>query len=182
MGECLPKEAMQKDGLERWTSGLIVIAVLAMGLTGCASVPEKQRMVVPPRDPGFSFTRASEGSLEQFALGPTDDEKWRSFKPKMLRKYDGNGDGNLTPEEERKMRQDFFARRKRFIEKHDQDKSTTFSKREYEYQQYLMYQRRLKFMKKFDANNNGRLDQAETEAMRAELSKRQDSFFQNFEK
>jgi hypothetical protein len=101
--------------------------------------------------------------------GPKRGERQRPAgppPPEVLEKFDKDGDGKLSPEEEKAAREAARERmeqqRKEMLEKFDKDKDGKLSPEE---RKAAQEHRRAEMLKKFDKNGDGELSDEERAAM-----------------
>ncbi len=98
--------------------------------------------------------------------GP-DGPRGERFRKRMLRQFDKNGDGKLSPAERREMRAMMRLRRRQMLKKFDTNKDGRLDQTERQAMRAQRRARRQRMLKKFDKNNDGKLDRSERVAMRA---------------
>jgi hypothetical protein len=136
----------------------------------------------PKRNQKFDFETATEGKVEDFAQGETLAQRQEHFHAAMIKKYNKDGSGHLSPDEETRMLQDFNAKQMLIIQRYDWKEHDELSEERIKYMENVLYQKRLEFMKSFDLEKNGYLNPAETKTMRAELQKRRENFVDTFDR
>lgn len=137
---------------------------------------------IPKPSPGFSFSRATSGRVEDFAYGESPAEVKGRHQSAMLRKYDRDGDGKLSEREKTRQVQDHYVHHKRLIKQYDKNGNKRLDPFETQAMHYNVYLQRLNFMKLYDEDQNGFLDTTETQRMRRELERRQEIFLKNMDR
>lgn len=130
--------------------------------------------------PGFAFESSKEGMVDDFAKGASQAEKTERFHTLMLKKYDKDGDGKLSPSEEQALRQDMYVRYQFLLKKYDKNKNGVLDPDEVAAMEADLAKRRAIFMKNFDKDHDGKLNEQEAAAMRAELEKRRANYLDAF--
>lgn len=143
---------------------------------------EPQIRKMPKPSPGFSFSQASSGKVEDFAYGESPTEIKGRHQAAMLRKYDRNGNGKLDDREKTRQMQDHYVHFKRLIKQYDKNGNKRLDPFETQTMHYNVYLQRLNFMKLYDEDQNGFLDTTETSRMRRELERRQEIFLKNMDR
>ena len=85
----------------------------------------------------------------------------REVPPAVLKKFDTDGDGKLSPDEFKAMRE---ARQAEMLKKYDKDGDGKLSDEEKKARDEDMAAKRKAMIEKYDANKNGKLDPEEMKA------------------
>ena len=91
------------------------------------------------------------------------DRPQREIPAEVLKKFDTDGDGKLSPDEAKAMRE---ARQAEMLKKYDKDGDGKLSDEERKAMQADMEAKRKALLEKYDANKNGKLDPDEMKAAR----------------
>ena len=89
------------------------------------------------------------------------DRPQREIPPAILKKFDTDGDGKLSPEEGKAMRE---ARQAEMLKKYDKDGDGKLSDEEKKARDEEIAAKRKAIVEKYDANKNGKLDPEEMKA------------------
>ncbi len=106
----------------------------------------------------------------------------RPIPPEMMKQFDKDNDGKLSPEERQAMRAKMEERQKEMLKKFDKDGDGKLSEEErkamYEEMKTKMEERRKEMLSKYDADGDGKLSDEERkkarEAHQAEMLKHYD--------
>ncbi len=91
----------------------------------------------------------------------------RPIPPEMLKKYDKDGDGKLSDEERKTMRDEMKATREaEMLKKYDKDGDGKLSDEEKATMQADLEAQHKALLEKYDANKNGKLEPEEIKAAR----------------
>lgn len=94
---------------------------------------------------------------------PKPKRPQREIPAEVLTKFDTDGDGKLSPDEAKAMRE---ARQAEMLKKYDKDGDGKLSGEERKAMQAEMEAKRAAMLEKYDANKNGKLDPEEMKAAR----------------
>jgi EF hand len=92
---------------------------------------------------------------------PRGDRPQREIPPALLKKYDKDADGKLSPEERKTMQDE---RKAEMLKKYDKDGDGKLSEEENKTMREDQQAKRKALLEKYDANKNGKLDPEETKA------------------
>jgi len=102
-------------------------------------------------------------AVAQEAKPKRPDRPQREIPADVLKKFDKDGDGKLSPDEAKTMRE---TRQAENLKKYDKDGDGKLSDEERKIRQADMEAKRKALLDKYDANKNGKLDPEEMKAAR----------------
>lgn len=110
-----------------------------------------------------SFAAAQEGTPAPDAAKPPGGRQQREIPAEILKKFDKDGDGKISADEAKAMRE---ARQAEMLKKYDKDGDGKLSDEERKAMQADMEAKHKALLEKYDANKNGKLDPEEMKAAR----------------
>ena len=108
-----------------------------------------------------SFAAAQDAAPGQGEKPKRPDRPQREVPAAILKKFDTDGDGKLSPEEGKAMRE---ARQAEMLKKYDKDGDGKLSDEEKKARDEEMAAKRKAIVEKYDANKNGKLEPEEMKA------------------
>ncbi len=96
--------------------------------------------------------------------GPRGGGERRGVPPQVLERFDTDGDGKLSQDERKAMREERQAQRKKMMEKYDTDGDGKLSEDERKAFREDMQKRHNELLEKYDADKDGRLSPEERKA------------------